>query len=244
MTKPLESHVGNRIMVALQASELLGYLPEIEIREITQFCHWKNLAKEEVLFRRGQKSLGCFIVATGSVSLSRLDANGKESCIGVFRSGGSFAEATLSGSVVYPAEAKAISDSSVILLEKEPFTRYIETHPTLAMRVLENVGKRMRYLVERWEGERTCESHERLAKWIVKNIPSDSTNSPFIQLNGQKKELAFELGMTSETLSRCFTKLKEAGVIALAGKKITILKESELRQISRNQGSKKAPSEN
>lgn len=227
--------MGTRLKAKLQASELLGDLPASDLNEITEFCRWKNLSKDEVLFRRWQKSYGCFIVASGAFALTRMDAKGRECRLGVFRSGSSFAEATLSSGMVYPAEAKALVDSSVILIEREPFVRFIENHPALTLRILDCIGKRMRYLVGRWEGDRSLDARERLAEWLAARLPSTPHATAVIQLDGTKKNLANELGMNSETLSRCFTKLKEAGIISISGRKITVASISELRTLCRIQ---------
>ena len=81
----------------------------------------KNLAKGDYLFRQGDPAEGFYVVQKGAINVHRTSASGKEQVIYVFRPIESFAEAALATPGGYPADARAIVDSSVLLVPKTDF---------------------------------------------------------------------------------------------------------------------------
>ena len=58
---------------------------------------------------------------TGAINVHRVNATGKEQVIHVFRAGESFAEGTLATDKGYPADARAVEATQVLLVQKGGF---------------------------------------------------------------------------------------------------------------------------
>lgn len=70
---------------------------------------------------------------------------------------------------------------------------------------------------------------------VLPNIQRAMPELPIWSWGLKKGELASQLGTVNETLSRCFKKLKDEGIIELDGRKVTILHMERLQQLANRQ---------
>lgn len=207
----------------LRACRLFAGLPPEDVRGVSELCVLKRLAKNEHLFRQGDPSHGFYVVQQGSVSVHRVSATGKEHVIHVFRPGDSFAEASLSMDAGYPADARAIEASQVLLVKREEFVGLFKRRPELALRMLAAMSQHLRDLVTRVEDLTLKDVETRLANWLVRRCPSPTSTKPHaIELSITKRDLAAELGTVSETFSRTLGKFREQGLLTVRGKTLTL----------------------
>lgn len=214
----------------LASSLVFRGLEDAELTELIPHCRVMRVAKGRFLFLRGQKSFGFFIVESGAINLHRVDSKGRDIILCVFRRGDSFAEGTISALQTYPANAKAVENSRVLVIDRIGFLGYIHLHPSVSLRILESMGLRNRFLVKQLEGLRGMESDDRLIEWLLRSARPDPTGTHHaVLLENPKKVLASELGVTPETLSRALARLRARGLISVRGRTITIPDRTALR---------------
>jgi CRP/FNR family transcriptional regulator len=204
----------------LRCCQLFSGLSAEDLAVIASFAVVQKLAKDDTLFHEGEPSRGCYLVQSGAVNVHRVSAAGKEQVIHVFRSGESFAEASLAAPTGYPANARAVEPSTVLLIPKAPILELIGRRPDLALRMLGSMSSHLRVLVGMLDDLTLKDVETRLLNWLVKH--SRSATGGKIQLPGTKRVLAAELGTSSETLSRTFARLRDRRLISVSGKVITI----------------------
>lgn len=210
-----------------------GLSPE-DLQAIAAAVVIKPLAKGEYLFRESQPSQGFYIVQTGAVSIHRVNAAGKEQIIHIFRAGESFAEATLATDAGYPADAKAVEPSQVLLVQKTAFLALLRRQPELALRMLAAMSLHLRALVAQMEDLMMKDVETRLAHWLIKRCPQPESPCPVtIELTMTKRTLAAELGTVSETLSRTLAKFKAQNLVSVKGRMVTVLNPSAMSRLLR-----------
>jgi CRP/FNR family transcriptional regulator len=192
----------------------------------------KHLAKDDYLFRKGDPSEGFYVMQKGAVNVHRVNNAGKEQVIHVFRPVESFAEAALASTRGYPADARAISDSIVLLIPKRDFVELLRKRPELALRMLGSMSQHLRVIVGLLDDLTLKDIETRLANWLLKRCrqPIDDTPST-IQLDRTKRVLAAEIGTTSETLSRTLAKFRDQKLLRVDGNTITIARPRELERL-------------
>ena len=222
----------------LRNCRLLSGLPPADLRVIAGITVTRPLEKNEYLFREGDPSRGFFVVQAGSVSIHRLTPSGKEQVIHVFQAGDSFAEATLATETGYPADARALEPSQVLLVQKDAFVGLVKRQPELALRMLASMSQHLRVLVARLDDLTQKDVETRLANWLMKRCPQQDVDAPCaIELPMTKRMLAAELGTVSETFSRTLAKFREQELIAVKGKVVQVLSPAKLRNLlNRNLG--------
>jgi CRP/FNR family transcriptional regulator len=208
------------LAASLRCCQLFSSLSGEDLQAIASFVSTLNLAKGDYLFHEGELSRGFYVVQSGAVNVHRVSAAGKEQVIHVFRAGESFAEAGLASPTGYPANARAVEPSTVLLLPKGPVLDLIGRRPDLALRMLGSMSVHLRVLVGMLDDLTLKDVETRLLNWLVKH--GRSAAGGVIHLPGTKRVLAAELGTSSETLSRTLARLRDAKLITVAARTIAV----------------------
>ncbi len=234
MSSPLANFRKLVFANTLRGCQLFTGLPNEDLELISSFVIPKELAKGEYLFHEGSASEGFYVVQRGSVNVHRVSATGKEQVISVFRAGQSFAEAALASAGGYPANARAIEQSTILLVPKADILGLLRNRPELALRMLGSMSQHLRVIVSLLDDLTLKDVETRLANWLLKRCPRPITAAPVeIHLDRTKRVLAAEIGTVSETLSRTFADFRDKKIIRVVGKVITILAPQRLEEILR-----------
>ncbi len=222
------------IVNALRACQLFSGVAPADLRNVASIALLKPLTKGDYLFREGEPSRGFYVVQQGAVNVHRVGASGKEQVIHVFRAGESFAEATLATETGYPADARALEASQVLLIQKHEFIALLRQHPELALRMLAAMSQHLRVLVGLLDDLTLKDVETRLANWLIKRCPHrDGTEPVAIELSMTKRVLASELGTVSETFSRTLAKFREQKLVSVKGRVLTVLNPAQLTALLR-----------
>jgi len=209
------------ISATFRSCQLFSGLPPDEVEAIAGFSTVRSLAKDDYLFHEGDPAEGFYVVQRGALNVHRVSAAGKEQVIYVFRTGESLAEASLAGRG-YPASARAIEASSVVVVPKGPFLALLARRPELALRMLGSMSQHLRVLVGLVEDLTLKDVETRLLNWLVKRFPVGTPAPATIKLDSTKRVLAAELATSSETLSRTFAKLRDEELIGVSGATVRV----------------------
>src|SRR5215475_14403564 len=220
---------------SLRSCQLFAGLSGQDLEKIAAVTVPKYLEKDDYLFHERDQAHGFYAVQSGAVNVHRVNAAGKEQIIHIFRAGETFAEAALATEQGYPADARAVEPSQLLLIQKDGFLDLLRRQPELALRMLASMSVHLRVLVAQLEDLALKDVETRLANWLVKRCPNPKSQEPItIELTMTKRVLAAELGTVSETLSRTLAKLREQKLLSVAGKKIVILSPSKLNSLLRS----------
>jgi len=234
MTTPLAELKQAVLINTLRGCQLFAGLPPADLAAVAGITTVRTLDKGEFLFREGEPARGFYIVQRGAVNVHRVNAAGKEQVIHIFRAGESFAEAALTMPTGYPAHARAVEPSQVLLVQKEGFLALLRRQPEFALRMLAAMSLHLRVLVGQLEDLTLKDVETRLAHWLVRRCPEAGSDRPVcIQLPMTKRVLAAELGTVSETLSRTLARFREQGLLHVKGSSLTVASPARLRALLR-----------
>jgi CRP-like cAMP-binding protein len=226
----------NHLVIAnsLLRSRIFAGLPAADIAEISSFSTVRNLEKGEYLFHEGEPCDGFFLVQRGVINVHRVSAAGKVQVIHVFQSGDSFAEAALISREAYPASARALTPSAVILIPTTEFVTLLRKRPELSLRMLASMSQHLRHVVALLDDLTLKNAEARCIHWLLRHCPDPYEREPVeIQLEHSKRIVAAELNITSETLSRTLARLREKLLIRTTGKTIVVLNPQQLENAMR-----------
>lgn len=220
------------VVNTLRSCQLFTGLPVVDLEAIAAATLVKSLERGEYLFHEGDPATGFYVVQCGAVNVHRVTAAGKEQVIHVFRNGDSFAEVALASATGYPADARALEPTQVLLVQKARILSLLKRQPELALRMLGSMSTHLRVLVGQIEDLTMKDVETRLTNWLVKRCPNPKAESPVkIELTVAKGVLASELGTVSETLSRTLAKFREQRLIIVKGKTVTVLSPARLNAL-------------
>ena len=234
MTTAPADYKKTAIINTLRSCQLFVGLPAADLESIANASVLKALEKDDYLFHEGDPARGFYVVQRGAVNVHRVNAAGKEQVIHIFRTGDSFAEVALASPTGYPADARAIEPTQVLLVQKEGILGLLKRQPELALRMLGSMSTHLRVLVGQLEDLTLKDVETRLANWLVKRCPDPRSTKPArIELTMAKRVLAGELGTVSETFSRTLARFREQKLISVKGKTIIVLSPAALSQLLR-----------
>jgi CRP/FNR family transcriptional regulator len=222
------------IVNTLRSCQLFAGLPPQDLGDIAAITIIKSLSRGQYLFHEGDPASGFYIVQSGSINVHRVNAAGKEQIIHIFRAGESFAEVALASERGYPAEARAIESSQVLLVQKQGILALLRRQPELALRMLGSMSGHLRVLVAQLEDLTLRDVETRLANWLVKRCPDPNGIKPVpIELKMTKRVLAAELGTVSETFSRTIAKFRDQKLVSVKGRTLTVMFPAKLSALLR-----------
>ncbi|HWL54559.1 MAG TPA: Crp/Fnr family transcriptional regulator [Chthoniobacteraceae bacterium] len=211
------------LVYSLRSASIFAGLPEEDLEKIAAFAVSKSVAKGEYLFREHEPAVGFYVVRKGIINVHRVASDGREQVIHLFRPGESLAEAAVVSETGYPADARAIEESEVILIPKRDFLARLHEDTNLALRMLASMSQHLRVLVASIESLKLKDTETRLLHWLLSRCPRPLTSEPAeIAIGTTKAILASELTTRQETLSRIFAKLRDAGHLIVKGRTITV----------------------
>jgi CRP/FNR family transcriptional regulator len=201
-------------MAFLKQIPLFRDVKEEDLQKVLNICVQQTFKKGHALFREGDPAHGFYIVVSGKVKIFKLSPDGKEYTMRIIRPGESFAQVPLFFGDSFPASASAISPVEVLYLEKDAFKSLVRERPQLAVNMLSNASLLLKGFTLKLEELALKDAPARVAQYLIAYAISSDLELETglsLTLDTSKGLLASHLGITGETLSRTFSKLKNAG---------------------------------
>jgi CRP/FNR family transcriptional regulator len=180
-------------------------------QRLAQITRIHRFRKGQSIFRQGDACPGIFIVSRGMIRIFKIAPNGKEHVLHMVGPGNTFAEVAAIGGFDCPANAEAIADASCALVPLEPFRQAMAEDHQLCQQMLTGLSFWVRQLLSLLEDLVLRDATGRVTRFLLESEPGpDGT----VKLPALKRHVASHLNLTSETFSRTFSRLIEAGMIA------------------------------
>jgi len=187
-----------------------------------------RVSRGELLFQKGERARGMFILITGQIKLYLPSETGAEKVVHLAGPGETFGEESVFLDKPYAVAAEAGKDSIVLDISSPAVLGALETHPGMARAMMARLSSRFCTLVENME---TCvqrTSAERVAHYLIQQMPDD-VDQCSVELESDKQTIASQLNLAPETFSRVLGKFVRAGYIHVRGRSITVMNGDGLR---------------
>ena len=180
----------------------------------------RSLARNELLFRQGDKVTAIYFIEEGRLRLERRTFDGRLLILGTTPANEFFVEAALF-SEVFHCDAVATEPSQVRIYPKAVVLNALRTDPASAISFLAHVAHQIIELRQRLELMKVRSAKERVMLYLDSNAEPDGHT---VNLRGQLQDIASDLGLTRESLYRTLASLERAGAIERAGARIRLKK--------------------
>ncbi|MDI1310180.1 MAG: Crp/Fnr family transcriptional regulator [Methylotenera sp.] len=220
----------DKVLIAQKLSEfyMFSELQPAQIEPLANGTRLVDVPRGGVLFNRGDKAHGFYLLLDGQIKLGVISPQGDEKVIGLIQAGESFGEAVLFLERTFPIYAQATLDSKVLLITRDAIFDILDNDVTVVRRMLAGISARNRQLVNDIESISLQNSTQRLIGYLLQ-ISSESPNPERVLLPANKLTIASMLNITPETLSRVMLRLNNVGLIEVNGKEIVITNIAGLR---------------
>lgn len=208
-------------------------LHDESLKEFERIKHRESFPSGATIFHEGRPREKIYTIVSGSVRLVKTLNDGRR-CITGFAFPGDFLGFVDSGPHILTAEA--LTPVVVCAFNRLTIDAYFREHPVVRDRIFDMV----KYALQRSYENQLILSRlapvEKVARFLhgmVLRMEYNRLKSQPLTLTMNRTDIADHLGLTIETVSRCFSKLKVQGVIKLVSvNEVEIVDKTALKQIA------------
>lgn len=196
--------------------DLLGRMTDDEIDELLRFAHTRREAPGTTLFLKGDPGDALYCLLSGRIKIAAISGLGREVILNVLGAGTMFGEIALLDGKPRTADATLLDAGELLVLERKHFLPFMETHPRIALRIMEVLCERVRWVSQSYEDAIFKELPQRLARKILilaDDFGEDSAAGTAVPFSQQ--DLANMLGMTRESVNKQLQEWRQAGLLSL-----------------------------
>lgn len=240
---PADSHKPPRDLVpavvaadAVLWGSLLGdpaLVPE-ELATLSQLASLRQVAAGQAVLGRGAAASSLVALRSGEVALGLRTADGVFRTERIVRGPAwlDLGSAWLRGP--HAMDAQAMGPASVVELPCAALAARLAAHPGLAQRLIHGLAREVQALAANTHALMHQDAPGRLAQWLHARCPPlpGGSGQAMVRLSDRKRDLAAQLAITPETLSRLLRSFSRQGLVEVAGYNVRVLDPAGLARIA------------
>ena len=173
-------------------------------------------------------------VLDGQIRISSTAAGGREVVLAILRSGEIFGEIALIDGGERTADATAMTDCNILIVDHRDFIPFLERRGDLCVKLLRILCRRLRQTDEQVEAALFERLEGRVAKALIRLAADDGNagkpNTP-IRLRVTQQELAGMVGASRESVNKQLHVWQRGGFVELGKRQIVIRDPSALEEL-------------
>jgi CRP-like cAMP-binding protein len=196
----------------------LAFVPKAFIAKVGKGRTLADYKKNQRIFAQGDPAEALFYIQSGKVKLTVISKQGKEAVVAILGADGFFGEGCLAGQPLRMAGAAAMSDSSIMRLEKPSVIGLLHDEPAFSELFLQYLLSRNIRIEEDLVDLLFNSSEKRLARvlLLMANFGKEGKAEPVISKISQET-LAEIVGTTRSRVSFFMNRFRKLGFIEYNG---------------------------
>lgn len=189
---------------ALAGHPIFGTLGGAELDLLLRQMRIQRFAKGRTIFAKGDAGSSMMAVLAGTIKISAVTSEGKELVLNMIGVGQIFGEIALLDAKPRTADAIALSDCQVAVVERRDFLPLLRANPDLALRIIVMLCGRLRRTNEQVESVMFMPLEVRLARALVRLASEQGGGDakPAAMIVVTQRDLGQMIGMTRESTNK------------------------------------------
>lgn len=217
-------------------NELLGApaLSPPELAALTAMARPRFVPQGGVIFTQQELARSLVFVRDGDAALGYCSADGHFRIERPVRGPGWLDQSSAWIDAAHAIDARAVSPLVVVDLPREDVQTLLATQPLLARRLIASLAREVHSLAVNTHGLMHKDAPARFAQWLVERFQPlpDSPQRGVVKLGERKRDIASQLAITPETLSRLMRSLTRMGLISVAGYTVHVADIEGLKRVA------------
>jgi CRP/FNR family transcriptional regulator, cyclic AMP receptor protein len=203
------------------------------LSKLIAFSRTRPIAAGEMLFRKGDEGSGMIAILSGSVRVSATSSEGRDIILNILGAGDVIGEIALLDGGPRTADAVALTDGHLLVLERRHVLPLVHAHPALAQRLISVLCERVRRTSAQVEDLSFMSPSVRLARVLLRLA--------HVQLREEKgqavisitqRELGDAISLSRESTNRLLQSWVQDGSISLGKGKVRLLQPKKLETLA------------
>jgi len=213
----------------LRAHALFGQLGAEAISRLASYAHTKSFASGARIFEKGDPGTSLFAVCSGTVKISNQSTGGKDAVFNLIPAGGIFGEIALLDGQPRTADAFALTDCELMVIDRRDFVPLVSQNPEIALKLIEILCQRIRRTSEQVEDVTFLDLPSRLAKTLLRLSETSGAQSRKVSIT--QREIGQIIGMSRESTNKQLREWEENNWVKLERGGVVVLERQPLMEI-------------
>ena len=200
-------------------------LGEAELARVVEVAVPRRFSSHQVIFREGDDSDTCYVVASGHARALREHPDGRQITLATFGPGDIFGELAMFDDERRSATLEAVDELATIAIPGSDMRRLLRSNPEIAVKLVVALGRRLRAANERLARQSFQTVQSRVAGvlvGLVEQAQREGAADRDVLVTATQADLAQLAGSSRESASRFLAVLERAGVITQGRGRLTV----------------------
>lgn len=214
-----------------------------ELAALSSVARLRTVAAGGSVFDHGHPATALVLAASGDVALGWRGSDGVFHIERPVRGPAWLDQSAAWLEQPHAMDARATGDVLIAELPCAAVRALLERHPGLARHLLASLAREVHGLTMNTHELMHKDAPARFAAWLLLRLPASSAGSagstasggsaaPLLRLGERKRDIASQLAITPETLSRLMRSLSRQGLISVAGYSVQVLDVAGLQRLA------------
>ncbi len=189
-------------LAPLRNHPLFREFPPSVIEHFGTYMTRRSVRRGATIFSKGDPGTGLMAVLWGSVKISVPTADGREAVLNIINPGEIFGEIALLDGRPRTADAVAMDDCELMVIDRRDFIPFLREQPDIALKFIEILCARIRHTSEQVEDVMYLSFPGRLAKTLLQLTGGPEAPAAHRNVRITQRELSSIIGMSRESTNK------------------------------------------
>jgi CRP/FNR family transcriptional regulator, dissimilatory nitrate respiration regulator len=229
-SESIGSCVASTIPGFLERIPLFSGVHPFRLQHIAEAATVVSATRGKIILKPGDICEALFVVVYGHVAVALRSDTGAERVVEILAAGQAIGLAGLFSETGWRTEARALSDSKLLLIPRELVFAELAENRTFARSLLACISANVDRLLIDLEACTMQTARQRVASFLMRSIkPGQTRGERHVTLVAPKTVVASQLNLTAAHFSRVLHELSTAQLIRVYGPEVVIENEDGLR---------------
>jgi len=216
----------------LRSHPLFRDLPPAAIEQLAHYMTKRTFPRGAEIFAKGDPGTGLMGVLSGSVKISVRMGDGRDLVLNIAQEGEIFGDMALLDGRSRSADASAMTDCELVVMERRDFIPFLRSHPDVTLKLMEILCLRLRRTNEQLQDVAFMNLSIRLAKTLLRLRGTPDKSAPPAKMKITQQALSEIVGRTRESVNKQLRTWKKRGWIETQWGALTVLKPDKLADVA------------
>jgi CRP-like cAMP-binding protein len=173
-----------------------------QIESLSACIVTRSVKRGTNIYAKGDPGTSLCAIGAGTVKISAPSVDGKDAVFNVLGKGDIFGEIALLDGNPRTADATAVTDCELFVIERRDFLPLIREEPEIALRIIEILCSKLRRTTQQAEEVMFLDLPSRLAKALMRLLDADAASMRERKVTITQKDLGNLIGMSRESTNK------------------------------------------
>src|SRR5262245_48866394 len=219
-------------LALLRSHPLFRALSPAVIERLGSYMKQRKVTRGSTIFAKGDTGTGLMGVLAGSVKISVASADGRDIVLNIIHAGEIFGEIALLDGHSRTADATAMTDCELVIIERREFMPFLRSEPEVALQFIEILCARLRWTSEQVQDVTFLDLPTRLAKTLLRLTAAIEAPAPAAKVAITQREISQIIGRSRESTNKQLRAWAKHGWIRLERGGVSVLRSDKLNEVA------------